>query len=605
MIHIHSACNYDKNKKTKMIYKLCTKPPQFVTGKTEVVLCDIWKRIEKIKLNNDNDIDNETDNDNDSDNEKDNGNDSDDNKIHKHTIDIIVTNNSLVEAEQWKCRLVSKVKEYRDVKFHILSSKSNDFTDINTYINGIQQVTDENDLPNVLIVCYNAKRVCSDIITLCNTFGGLHKMILPNILKKHIVNFNISFDEPDANLGVTQTFLTSVKPFIINNTITGVLFITATSTPQFWAMLNRCGIIQLYNLNKDTTNNYDEDLESYICFKDHNIILHNNNTTNPLLYIMDLFCTKKIDETSRKIIFAPGHLYTEKRGVGSHVEIEKFFLTKDYTVVKMNSAFKGFVHPGRDDELFEDYNKKHGIKGELRETLAHFAENNKETNIVITGNSVIERGVTFNTINFNFTDMILSDYHRKSKSKLNQLAGRGAGGKQYVGKMNIFCTDDVKNDIEMYIEKMNQICSANPESFNRTDFNINKNTIPVKIEINNIGLLNNLIELTTKSKKGYKLTVHQLLIEGIRDGCISIYDNNNSNKFNINLRSLKGVRMYKEGQKKEVRRFQNFNDAFEKLKTTSQTGDGDEYNIDFAKDTYEFNGYVNQINVWWITFKYK
>ena len=61
--------------------------------------------------------------------------------------------------------------------------------------------------------------------------------------------------------------------------------------------------------------------------------------------------------------------------------------------------------------------------------------------------------------------------------------------------------------------------------------------------------------------------------------------------------------MYKEGQSKEVRRFKNFNDAFDNFKTISQTCGTDEYNIDFVKDKYEFNGFVNETNILWITFK--
>ena len=79
-------------------------------------------------------------------------------------------------------------------------------------------------------------------------------------------------------------------------------------------MLNKSGIKQLLNMNRDTVHNFDEDFKNYMSFKDHNIIEHNNDTNNPLTYIMSLFREKK-DETKRKIIFAPGHLYTKKKKV--------------------------------------------------------------------------------------------------------------------------------------------------------------------------------------------------------------------------------------------------------------------------------------------------
>ena len=570
-----------------MLFKLRTKPTQFVRGKTDETLCDIMKRWEENKLITDND----------------NRNDNDNPELTEHLIDIIVTNNSLLETEMWKYRTINKFKQTEDIKIHIVSSKSIDFTNINTYINEIQQSKNKNDLPNVLIVCYHAKRVCSDIVTLCGTFGGLHKMILPNIEKKHIIKFHISFDEPDANIGVTKKFLSKINPFIQNNTIIGVLFITATPIDDFWNMLSKSGIKQLLNMNKDTTHNFDEDFKNYRCFQDHNIIEHNNDTNNPLVYVMDLFLQNKIDETTRKIIFVPGHLYTEKKGVGSHDEIESFFLSRNYVVLKINGTYKGFTYPNLTYETIEEYNKKHKIQGELRETLQHWSINNKETNLAITGYWVIERGVTFNTINFNFTDMILSNYHLKSIAKLIQLVGRSAGGKKFVDIMNVFCTTDIKNAIEIFNDKLKQICSLNPELFNRTDFSTNKNTIPVKLEINDDNLLKELIDLRTKSKRGYKSTFHNLLVNGISCGNISVYDNNNVNKFDINLRNIKDVRMFQDGQKKEVRRFKNFNDAFENFKTTSQSCDETEYNIDFAKDQYKLNDFVNDTNIFWITFK--
>ena len=151
--------------------------------------------------------------------------------------------------------------------------------------------------------------------------------------------------------------------------------------------------------------------------------------------------------------------------------------------------------------------------------------------------------------------------------------------------------------------KLKEICSLNPELYNQTDFNISKNTIPVKLEITNEELINKLVELKIKPNRGYILKFHELLVQGISDNNILIYDNNNINKFNINTRKIKTIRMYKDGQSKGARRFKAFNDAFDNFTTISQTCGTDEYNIDFVKDKYEFNGFVNETNILWITFK--
>ena len=572
------------------MFKLRTKPTQFVRGKTDETLNDIIKRWEEYKF-----IDNYNEYDIiDNDNEE---------HCTKHLIDVIVTNNSLLETKQWKYRTKDKFQNDKEVNVHILSSESNDFKNMSEYISQILQAKNINELPNILIVCYHSKRVCDDIILLLTTFGGIHPMILPNIKDKTIIKCHISFDEPDKNLGVTKKFLKKVNKFIENRTITGILFITATAFKEFWDMINKCGIKQLENVNKDTIHDFDKDFENYRSFSEHNLILHNNDTNNPLTYITDLFSKNKIDEKTRKIIFAPGHSYTKKTGVGSHDEIKAYFLGKNYTILLMNGKFKGFIYPDGREVTIEDYNNKFNITGELRNTLRHWSNNNMSMNLAITGYNVIERGVTFNTDEFNFTDMILSNYNLKSIGPLIQLAGRSCGAKKYVDIMNIFCTDSIKQEIENRNNRLKEICSLNPELYNRTDFNTSKNAIPVKLEITNEELINKLVELKIKHNRGYILKFHELLVQGISDNNILIYDNNNINKFNINTRKINTIRMYKDGQSKEVRRFKNFNDAFDNFKTVSQTCGTDEYNIDFVKDKYELNGFVNETNILWITFK--
>ncbi len=576
-----------------MIFKLRTKPPQYVRGKTEETLGDMMKRWEEYKfLENENENEDKTTNKNGS---------------KEHLIDIIVSNNSLLETEQWKFRTKDKFQNDKEVNVHILSSKSNDFKNMSEYISQIQQATNVNELPNILIVCYHSKRVCEDIILFLNTFGGIHQMILPNIKDKTIIKCHISFDEPDKNLGVTKKFLNKVNTFIENKTITGILFITATAYEKFWNMLNTCGIKQLDNVNKDTIHNFDKDFENYRHFSEHNIYVHNNYTNNPLTYITYLFSNNKINEKNRNIIFAPGHSYTKKIGVGSHDEIKAYFLGKNYVVLLMNGQFKGFIHPNGKEQTLEDYNDEYNIKGELRNTLRHWGNTNPNINLAITGYNVIERGVTFNTDAFNFTDMILSNYNLKSIGQLIQLSGRSCGSKEYVDIMNIYCTDKIKKEIEKRNKRLKDICSLNPELYNRTDFNNSNNAIPIKLEIKNTQLLLELIQLKENAKKGYILKFDNLISEGLKESKIIVNDHNNIKRFYVNdikLRKLKSIRMYDASRHDpKQRRFKNFSDAFDNFNTISQScGDG-EYNIDFAKDRYELNDFVNEKNIFWVTYR--
>lgn len=555
---------------TNTMFKLRTKPTQFTKGKTEDTLCDLTQRY-LLNIN-------ETD---------------------YHLIDIIVTNKSLPETEQWKFRTDKTFKNFKNITIDILSSKSNDYNTIGSYIQNILNCKTKEELPNILIICYHAKRVCDDLITMFNIFGGNNYIQPSNKIK-----FHISFDEPDANLGVTKKFIKKIKGFIDKSLITGILFITATPIEEFWKMLNDSGIKTLLNMNFNNTQNFDEELNNYRAFKEHNIIEHNNETTNPLYYIIDVFSNKLINENERKILFTPAHLYTDTEGVGSHMEVVSYFNDKNYCVFVMNGKFKGFIYPDKSKIELTQFNIEHKIDGELRESLMKWNELNPTTNLAITGYWVIERGITFNTTGFNFTDMILSNYHLSSMGKLIQLAGRGSGGKIYVNKMNVICTTKIKDTIINFNKNLEEICSLNPEYFNRTDFVDTNNTIPVKMIINDNDLLKIIIDIRDKSKRGYKQQLHNILTEGIKENKISIFDRNNIKKFDISSRTLNQVRMYKLGDKIDVRRFKNFNEAYENYKSVSQSGDENQYNIDLAKDEYKQDGFINEINTLWITFKY-
>jgi hypothetical protein len=552
------------------MFKLRTKPTQFTKGKTEDTLCDLTQRY-LLNIN-------ETD---------------------YHLIDIIVTNKSLPETEQWKFRTDKTFKNFKNITIDILSSKSNDYNTIGSYIQNILNCKTKEELPNILIICYHTKRVCDDLITMFNIFGGNNYIQPSNKIK-----FHISFDEPDANLGVTKKFIKKIKGFIDKSLITGILFITATPIEEFWKMLNDSGIKTLLNMNFNNTQNFDEELNNYRAFKEHIIIEHNNETTNPLYYIIDVFSNKLINENERKILFTPAHLYTDTEGVGSHMEVVSYFNDKNYCVFVMNGKFKGFIYPDKSKIELTQFNIKNNIDGELRESLMKWNELNPTINLAITGYWVIERGITFNTSGFNFTDMILSNYHLSSMGKLIQLAGRGSGGKMYVNKMNVICTTKIKDTIINFNKNLEEICSLNPEYFNRTDFVDTNNTIPVKMIINDNDLLKIIIDIRDKSKRGYKQQLHNILTEGIKENKISIFDRNNIKKFDISSRTLNQVRMYKLGDKIDVRRFKNFNEAYENYKSVSQSGDENQYNIDLAKDEYKQDEFIHNINTLWITFKY-
>jgi hypothetical protein len=90
--------------------------------------------------------------------------------------------------------------------------------------------------------------------------------------------------------------------------------------------------------------------------------------------------------------------------------------------------------------------------------------------LAITGLLNITRGITFNTIGFNFTDMIISAYHAKDIAALVQLFGRANGGKQYVSVMNLHCPTDVYTNVKDFVDMVIEILNKNPDEFEEKDF---------------------------------------------------------------------------------------------------------------------------------------
>jgi len=545
------------------IYKICTKPTQFTKGKTEENLIKITERYNLYKQNEEN-----------------------------HLIEIVITNNSMEETVQWQYRTGEHFKGEEDITIDILSSKSKSYKDIYSYIGKIQNLKNkEKSLPNILIMCANDKRVCKDLIELLDSFED--------------IKFHISFDEVDKNLKVIHDFICQIKNYIDNNIIIGITFITATPSTDFWRMLEKQNITRLLNMCSDNTDEFEDLLSVYRQFKDHNFIIHNNNDINPLNYIKDVFLNNLIpDDNEKKVIFAPAHIYKNVKNVGSHDEVVTFFKSKGYCVLLLNGEFKGFVYPNFSYNIeLDEFKKRYKVKGELRDVLRKWNELNESLNLVITGNAVIERGITFNTSGFNFTHMILSDYFLSKENNLVQIAGRATGNKKFVDIITIICTQKIKDKVINYNDKLISLCTLNPKYMNRSDLVDTDSTIPVKVIFNDLETRNTIINLIEKHKKGYKDELHNILINGINDNLIAITDKNNINKFNILQRQLNTVRMYKNGQKTDVRRFKNFNEAFEKNICISQTGDNYDYNIDLTKDVYKQDDFINNPDTAWITFK--
>lgn len=537
-----------------------------------------------------------------------------------HNIQIIITNKSLGETKQWKVRTKNKMEEYENIDVDILSSDVNsEYHTMAEFASKIFKATSKNELPNILIVCFHKKRI-DDIIQLFKMFSGKTVMIQHLKLK-----FNLSLDEPDTNLGMCSLLLRKSQDHM--NQIDNIEFITATPYEKFWNMLHANGIFNLTNPNKyggqECTDGkeYDEYLDNYRQFSDHRHLVCNYRTNNPLEYIEYVFSESYIDmsDDTRKIIFSPAHLFTEKEGVGSHKEVVEFYNSKGFTAFLSNGKFKGFIEPNGERMSLEDFNRENNITGELRDTLRLWARIYPVKHLAITGYWTIERGITFQTDGFNFTHMIISDYHAQMLNKLIQLVGRGTGNKKYItDRCNIICPQHIIDTVENMVAKTVELKRSNPENYNFTDFSNKNSSIPVKVTFLDEEYRKLFVSSITK-KRGYKQHLHILLKEGYQTGKIQIEDRNNVHVFTNDKKdttgqtkifddihkSISNVKIYSsDDTSPESRRFAQFNAAFNTYKPTSQTGEPGEYSIDLAKDRYEHNGFVNEVNIAWITFRY-
>jgi hypothetical protein len=160
--------------------------------------------------------------------------------------------------------------------------------------------------------------------------------------------------------------------------------------------------------------------------------------------------------------------------------------------------------------------------------------------------------------------------------------------------------------------KNGNICAKktfnDPKGYNNTSEDSDddtNNTIPVKIVFNDNKLLQIVLQIIDKPNrsKDDKEKLNNLLQTGISNNKITVYDKN-TKQFDITIRTINQVRMYKNGDSIDARRFKNFNEAFETDKKVSQSCNKSQYNIDFAKDEYKQGDFVNTINTAWITYKY-
>jgi hypothetical protein len=391
-----------------------------------------------------------------------------------HHMTVILTNNNLSETKQWKLRLQ---KNLRLNTIILSSNKASDIKSLDQLFGKMLRCKKADGLPDLLVMCTHEKRT-SDLKELIETL----KNKTYNFTKFgiHRISLTIMFDEADKNMKQISSCLTDINPLITNGTgnvkyddvIRDVHFITATPVKTFWAELKKHSITSLHNINtaiaamdseSSLHTNYAELMKDYRFLEEHTIHMNSNMTDDPIEYAISILET--LDMSSPRTVFAPSRIYLD-----DHDLMQQELTRRGFNVYMDNSKKKGFYDLKGDFISIELFNKAHSIKGELYETFVKWRELHPNEHLAITGLLNITRGITFNTIGFNFTDMIISAYHAKDIASLVQLFGRANGGKKYVNVMKLHTPTDVYKKVKEFVDMAIDILNKNPDEFEEKHF---------------------------------------------------------------------------------------------------------------------------------------
>jgi hypothetical protein len=428
-----------------------------------------------------------------------------------HHMTIILTNNNLVETGQWKTRVTVGTSEFGMNCYTLSSKKDSSFNKVDQIVNLLVKTKSANSLPDIIVMCTHDARTSDVIELLTQIQSGNLDFIKIGI---HQITTTVMFDEADKNIGLISDFLKNVnKEILLNNTVLrDIHFITATPSIQFWKKMKKGGIIELDNIHHYLRNeevmdyNHEELSRNYRSINEH--CIRNDIDIlidNPIHYaekVLSNILTERSSDTPL-IIFAPAKV--EK---SSHYAMADMFHAKGFSVLLLNGEQKGFQYPDRTFESIEDFNKYHKINGELYHTLVAWRAIHKHIDLAITGYECLGRGVTFCTNGFNFTDMIISNYHSKNRAELVQILGRGTGNKAYVQRMNIWCPKKVIDDANEEIDILNQLLTRDPEVLCELDFRKKTTkelrepalTVPDIVPVSDD---NKWAEITKKKGRGY------------------------------------------------------------------------------------------------------
>ena len=392
-------------------------------------------------------------------------NNNNDNEKQVKLISIVFTNNSLLEGKAWKSRTEAKFKN-QNISVQRLASdvgkKNGDYSkgaELKEAFTDFLGKENKSKLGDVLIMCNHYQRI-NDVISVMETCSGLGST-------RHNITFkyNIYFDECDAGMCMSNLvrFVSEIYKKSLTHLIDEVQLITATPTREMHESLIKISpdaekLLNLKNLSPAIEKGFTARIKDYKTILDQEHIPV-EGPIDPIDYVRSLNKNKPKIFEEGQIYFIPGHHYCKHHNKMANLEL---FQNKGYWILVLNGTEKGFRSPlGEKKSILPDLKKG----GELRDILRKWRENHPTAGLVITGKTVLERGLTFLTNGFCFDYIILSAYFAKDMANLVQTLGRGQGNEKYVGDYKLVMPQSLHDRVKKYLKDCEDILKNQPEYY--------------------------------------------------------------------------------------------------------------------------------------------
>jgi len=519
----------------------------------------------------------------------------------KIPIHIIFTNNSLIETKQWK----NKVANFGVNTMAILSS--DDIKTKREISSLIQDGDEEGRKVNYIMCCAHSVRL-EDIKWLIKTY---HKDNRDYV-------FDIYFDEFDK-LQIFVDFINIVKRY---ENVYNLTAISATPYKEWFKLLHKCGYDYVscvtdiedsseYRRIKDHELIYTDTLSTFISPVAHfNHIINNPGTVS---YEDEEFSHKlpDIKSLSGKIIFVPGEYY-----ISTHDEIKDIAIENNWNCLVLNGKHKTvyfadgkFVTISSYRKSYPDkFNEYDGIMNIVREMYKDPILKLKEKNLIITGFNCVERGVTFNTPDFQFYAAIFAPYHYKEgssqKESIIQLAGRTTGWDKFVPTMKILAPKYLIDEVSKSQDALIEFLKLKPDFISYADMISDGNAIPIYINISEF----NLIQLEGTKGNSKKL---EIIKKGIERGEIQFSNSNRDYPTKLrfdtgfNNYTLKTIRSCTEDTNYENYRFDKYIESYDTGHGYGQSNKEGEFSIDINYKDHIKNGVKILRGIGFISYAWK